>query len=429
MVARYGFTPNAPVGIEIYGTREHFSVRTSGLPNIEIQGVCFGATLAAISPRAEPFNWGNVLWHELAHVFAIQLSDYHVPRWFTEGLSEYETTVRRSEWKREEDTSLYLALQAKRIPAVERMNYAFTHARSGGDMTVAYYASNLLVVYIAEAFGAAKITPMLRAWAQGKRTPEVMATVLGVSPVELDRQFRAWLDAKLSRYRTQFVPNIDARDPTTLRFLQARSLLRKRQGAPAKKAVEALRAQGDGLAVRMLAGDVALAEKNERQAIAEFEAAARFDPSHPEPWRALADLARKRGDGNAELAALRHLAVLDQHDGRVWRRLLSHLVARKQWAEATQIGEGALFVDIHNPETHVLYGEALVGTGNLTKAMFEAETALLCEGQKAPLTSRAQVLLARGYLAQGDRQKARQARDEALRVFPDNVEARGLVVP
>ena len=81
-----------------YADAEQFSVRTSGLPNVGIQGVCFGKTLAAMSPRAEPFNWGNVLWHELAHVFAIQLSKSRVPRWFTEGLSEYETIERRPEW-------------------------------------------------------------------------------------------------------------------------------------------------------------------------------------------------------------------------------------------------------------------------------------------------------------------------------------------
>ena len=60
-------------------------------------------TLAAISPKAEPFNWGNVLWHELGHVFAIQLSKSRVPRWFTEGLSEYETVRARPEWRREND--------------------------------------------------------------------------------------------------------------------------------------------------------------------------------------------------------------------------------------------------------------------------------------------------------------------------------------
>jgi hypothetical protein len=99
--ARYGFRPKEPVHIELYADSEHFSIRTSGLPNVGIQGVCFGQTLAALSPAAAPFNWGNVLWHELGHVFAIQQSKNHVPRWYTEGLSEYETIVRRPEWQRE----------------------------------------------------------------------------------------------------------------------------------------------------------------------------------------------------------------------------------------------------------------------------------------------------------------------------------------
>ena len=38
MVKRYGFTPQTPVGIELYADPQHFSVRTSGLPNIGIQG-------------------------------------------------------------------------------------------------------------------------------------------------------------------------------------------------------------------------------------------------------------------------------------------------------------------------------------------------------------------------------------------------------
>ncbi len=84
-------------------TRRSFSIRTSGLPTGGIQGVCFGQTLAALSPSAAPFNWGNVLWHELGHVFAIQLSKNHVPRWFTEGLSASTRPlpVRRPEWQRE----------------------------------------------------------------------------------------------------------------------------------------------------------------------------------------------------------------------------------------------------------------------------------------------------------------------------------------
>ena len=122
MKMHYMFAPAVPVAVEMYLDREHFSVRTSGLPNIGIEGVCFGHVVAAMSPKSEPFNWGNVLWHELAHVFAIQLSKYHVPRWFTEGLSEYETMIRRPEWQRELDPELYLALKDRKLPGALAMN-------------------------------------------------------------------------------------------------------------------------------------------------------------------------------------------------------------------------------------------------------------------------------------------------------------------
>src|SRR5580704_6246663 len=128
MKIHYMFAPTAPVSIELYHDRKHFAVRTSGLPNIGIDGVCFGHVVAAMSPKGDAVNWGNVVWHELAHVFAIQLSKYHVPRWFTEGLSEYETMIRRPEWQRELDPELYSALKRDHLPGALDMNRAFTHA-------------------------------------------------------------------------------------------------------------------------------------------------------------------------------------------------------------------------------------------------------------------------------------------------------------
>jgi len=42
--------------------------------------VCFGQVITAMSPSNGDINWGMVLWHELGHVFAIQLSNSRVPR-------------------------------------------------------------------------------------------------------------------------------------------------------------------------------------------------------------------------------------------------------------------------------------------------------------------------------------------------------------
>ena len=99
-----------------------------------------------MGPGAEPFNWGNVLWHELGHVFAIQQSKNHVPRWFTEGLSEYETIARRPEWQREMDPELYVALAHNRLPGAVDMNRVFS----------AYYKTKDAESKINDARGGAK---------------------------------------------------------------------------------------------------------------------------------------------------------------------------------------------------------------------------------------------------------------------------------
>ena len=473
MKTRYAFSPRVPVGVELYGTREHFSVRTSGLPNIGIQGVCFGETLAAISPKAESFNWGMVVWHELGHVFAIQLSNNHVPRWFTEGLSEYETLARRPEWAREEDAALWLALKHDKIPTLEQMNRAFTHADDARDIATAYYASSQISVFLVEKYGMPKMVKMLKLWGEGRRTTDVVQGALGVSADALDKQFRGWLDGRLARYKGQYVPDLRPRDLKSaeaavakdpkdakalvdlalarlvrgdkagaegllqkasdaapknpdVRYLKAKLTFKKNPGF-AKKELEGMVGDGnDGFAVRIMLADVAMAEKDAKKAEEHFKAAAKLDPSQSEPWQALADLAKRAKNDDGELEALKRLALLDQHDKRVYRRLLSKLVARRDWAEAVKIGDSALYVDVHGAEMHALYGEALFEKGDVDKAKFEAESALLCEPLKANVASRANVVLSRAFAKRGDAAKARAAKEEALRQDPTNKEAEAL---
>ncbi|WP_437591861.1 tetratricopeptide repeat protein [Sorangium sp. So ce1000] len=425
MVKRYGFTPKVPVSIELYASTENFSVRTSGLPNVGIQGVCFGQTLAALSPAAAEFNWGNVLWHELGHVFAIQLSKNHVPRWFTEGLSEYETIVRRPEWHREEDPALFAALKGGRIPAVDGFNRAFTHVDNIEDVTMAYFAASQIVVFMVDEFGFSKVVSMLPRWAAGKRTPEVVKESLGISAEELDRRFRAWLAPRLDRYEKQYVPDlhapplddarkaaarapkdakrlvelalalfedgqrqegeavlaealrIDPKQPDAT-YLKVRAAFAEKKPDEAARLLSKMIADGhDGYVVRMKLADLAELKKDTAKMKANLEAASRQDPTQAEPLQGLYDLARRQKDAAGELSALRRLALLDQHDRRVWRRLLRLLVERGAWEEARKVGEGAIFVDVANPEIHRLYARALARTGRHVSAIYELNSALL----------------------------------------------------
>jgi len=475
MKTRYAFVPTVPIQVEMYGGREPFSIRTSGLPNVGIQGVCFGRVVASMSPKSEPFNWGNVLWHELGHVFAIQLSKNHVPRWFTEGLSEYETIARRPEWARELDPQLYLALKENTLPAAVDMNRAFTHANSAADVTVAYYAASQMLVWTVERFGMPKVVEALKLWGLGLRTPDVLQKAFGVSAADYDAGFRAWAMKRLERYKTQYVfsertPPLDeakaaaeaAPNDAKKRATYALALLKEKKLAEAKKELEralaldpkqmdahfvsaklslsadkdvdgairhldAIRAAGgDGYMVRDMYSDIAEARKDKAAMKANLEAAHRFDPSQPEPLQGLFDIAAEDKRDAEALEILRKLAPLDQHDRKVWRMLLDKLVEAKQWDEAVRVGESAVFVDVHSPEVHLAYGRALVQKGQHDKAIYELESAL--QGKpKTPATVHA--LLARAHAALKHGPEARKHKDEAEKLDKNEPELKGLVVP
>lgn len=426
-VEHYGFTPELPVGVELYADREHFAVRTSGLPETAIQGVCFGRTLASMSPQKESFNFGMTLWHELSHVFHIQLSKSRVPRWFTEGLAEYETALARPEWTREQDPELFELRRAGRLPSVEGMNRAFTRAEQLADVGTAYYASSRLVALLGEKHGMKALAEMLRLWGEGRSTPEVFAGALHLTPIEEDRRFATSLDGVLARYSTQFVPisrtgsidaaadvarrepknaarqaaraltlfragetddaeqvlaaarALDPRDPD-VRFLSARVALARGRAADALTELRALVAEHhDGYSVQMLLAEAADATHDTATRLAAVKAAAQLDPTQVEPLYALFRDADERSDADGAIALLERIAALSEHDAGLYRELLRRLVARGDFAKAARVGEAAIYVDVTSFETHFAFARALAQTGDKKRAAFELASALLCE--------------------------------------------------
>jgi len=459
MQKSYGFTPETPVGVELYAERENFGIRTGGLPQIAIQGVCFGKTLAAMSPANESFNLGMTLWHELSHVFHIQMSRARVPRWFTEGLAEYETIIARPEWVRENDQELFEAMRSGRLPALGNMSRAFTRAEELEDVGTAYYASSQILVMLANHYGHDKLAEMLRQWGAGKTSEQVMQGVLGKQPAELDQEFRQFAEQKLQRFSQQFMPMQrkgrserlakEARDAPNdlqkqLRF--ALSLLRDGDAEHAEKLLQEaerlepgnpdvrflraeldqhehpeksiatlnkmIEAKQDGYAVRLLLGKLLAAAGDDAAARTALEKAASFDPLSATPEYLLADIAHARADDDAELSAMRRLGELEQHENKVYRRLLSLLVAKKGWDEAVKVGEVAIYADTEGFTTHRLFGEALAQTGDKQRAVFELESAALSQAEPQDLAE-TQLRLAGLYGAVGRGRDAARARKRA----------------
>src|SRR5262249_51502662 len=161
-----------PITVELYTDETDYSVRTVGLPNLGALGVCFGQVITAMSPSNGDINWGMVLWHETAHVFAIQLSNSRVPRWFTEGLSEYETLRHRPDWRRENDADLYGAVAEGTLPSIGELNYQFM-SPDPNAVVVAYYQAAVTIEWLADTYGFDKIVDALKLYGQGKESPEV----------------------------------------------------------------------------------------------------------------------------------------------------------------------------------------------------------------------------------------------------------------
>ncbi len=479
MKARYGFVPTTPVSVELFEPSPHgkpqdargqFGVWTSGESEISIQGVCFGHMIGAMGPDSEEFNWGNVLWHELGHVFAIQLSKNHVPRWFTEGLSEYETLARRREWRRSMDPQLYLAITQNRLPAAMDMNRAFTHATSGEDVVIAYYAASQMVAFTAEHFGMPKIVLALKLWGKGVRTPDVIKGAFGVTGAEYDKQYRAWELARLARYKGQFINDIRAKDPDDAAAAvkkhpgdadahvdYAVALYRLRKADEAQKELAAAlkldpnnmrahfiaykvagakhdaagaeshlaaiqKAGGDGYEVRMALADLASEKHDDATAQKQLEAAYRFDPTQSDPLEGLYDLAHGQKREADLLPILRKLAPLDQHKPMVWKLLLRKLVDAKSWGEARAAGESAVFVAMADPEVHLLYAQALFELGDQTRAQFELESgmdAMALQPKPDPkLAARIHRLWAQSLTRQGKAAEAKKHTAEAARLAP-----------
>ena len=461
MVRRYHFTPEGPVHLEMYANPQHFSVRTTGLPNVGVQGVCFGKVVTAISPRGGPFNWGNITWHELAHVFHIQLSRNHVPRWFTEGLAEHETIVARPEWKREDDMALWLALDSGRLPAIRDLNSAFTHAERPEDVLTAYYASSMVVVYLVGRFGFDKVPQMLRAWGEGKQTPEVVQSVLGVSVDDLDRDFRATTRTRLAARAREFVVDLGRyrqlpalrtsaaaapRDAHTIAALAAGLLVahdvpgakRTAESALGMDAHEPLAhfllaelalgtqdARGadthirdlianhhEGYDVRTLAARIAIALHDSPAAIAHLEAATHIDAERPDAWQGLRQLARTGNDAARLTTALERLAGIDQHDRENYAQLLTVLAEANRWPDVVRYGENAVFVEPGRAETHRLLGEALVRTGKAREGLVELDQTMRLQPEHP---GQVQLGRARALVALRRLPDARRAAAEATR--------------
>jgi cellulose synthase operon protein C len=431
LVKRYGFSPKGPLTIELFTDPQHYAVRTVGLPGLEALGVTFGQVVTAMSPSLGKFNWGQTLWHEVAHIFSIQLSKSRVPRWFTEGLAEYETARHRPEWSRHTHAELYRALADGKLLSVAELNTGFTRARDVAHMVVTYHQSAETVMFLIRRWGFDKAVAALKLFAQGKDTREVIPAVTGLSVPQFDAAFRAELTQLLKPYAgTFFVRHSDYSDvdglkekiksnPKDLRSLglYAIALLKARHADEAQKIINqanavtdatvdekrlvilaagqlaielkewsmakgffsALTRDGaDGYDARFGLGQIAVVEKNEAEAEKQFNLAKKLDPHKAEPYIELGKLWLKTREDDA-LREIEQAAMLEAMDPSLPKLLVEKHAARQRWAKVVDVAQLAIYVAPFDPQVHAHYARALLALGMKKEARAEIAAGLECD--------------------------------------------------
>jgi tetratricopeptide (TPR) repeat protein len=412
---RYGFTPQGPILVEIFGKHDDFAVRTMGLPGlVGALGACFGRVIAMNSPMTmrassvSDFSWQATLWHEIAHVFSLQASDYKVPRWLTEGISVYEEHKKDRAWGRELALEYARALATKRTFGVKGLPKAFERPR---DLAMAYFEASLLTEYLISINGDAGVRALLAAYAKGAKDEAAFAQAFGKSVDDVEAGFQAFVTQQYGALARAMAPvDMPAGDAATAEALRAvvaktpenyvaqwslgQALLRAGDAEAAKAALTkaatlAPMAQGDA-SPRALLASIAEKAGDATTAVQEYRALLEWDHDNVEAARRMREAARLAGDVAGGIFALRVIANVDPFDATAHVALGQHALTQKDFQAALIELQAALALGPPNlAEAHADVAEALLGLGRRDEARRAALKAL----EQAPTYARAQDLL------------------------------------
>ena len=194
---KYHYKLKQPVQIEVYPDHEDFAVRTLGMPGLGALGVTFGYVVAMDSPSARKpgqWHWASTMWHELSHVYSLEMTNFRVPRWFSEGLAVYEETAAAPDWGDRLDPGAIDAIKEKKLLPIADLDRGFMHPTYPNQVIVSYFQGGKVCNFIAEKWGYEKLMAMLHDFGNKMTTPEVIQEEFQMKPEEFDKQFLAWLE-------------------------------------------------------------------------------------------------------------------------------------------------------------------------------------------------------------------------------------------
>ena len=413
LTAKYKFTPKAPIIIEIFQNHEDFAVRTLGIPGLGALGVCFGFVVAQDSPSAREageFNWGSTLWHEYTHVITLQMTDYRIPRWFSEGLSVYEERRARPGWGDDWNPLFVRAFMEKRWFKMADLDAGFMRPKSPQDVTIAYFQASQVCEFIVEKYGFDAILRMLALYRDKVRTPEVLQQVLKLSESDFDREFAAYVEGKARPLEQALATQNNV----------AASLSKE-------EVLKALTTQ-DTFALRIRAAELLAADGQTEEAVKHYIRALELFPyvtGSGNPYESLAKLLEAKGDRAQAAKILEGLVKTDENNLEALKTIARLRLATGEQQQALDALQASFYINPFDYKLHTQAGELSVELKDYGKALTEFQVALALA---PPNVAEANYNVAAAYHALGRQPEAKRAVLRALEAAPRYEKAQELLL-
>jgi tetratricopeptide (TPR) repeat protein len=409
---KWNFKPDGPVLIEMFPVHDDFAVRTLGIPGmLYALGVCFGNVVALDSPHARPpgeYNWQPTLWHELAHVITLGMSNNRIPRWLSEGISQWEEKRARPEWGWEMEVSFAHALEQGKSIKIADIQEALSDPKLA---SLAYYQASLVAEHIAETYGEPALQKLVRSYSSGINDEQAFKEALGQTVAQVQTSFDAAIDKKYA----------------TIRNALKRP---KFEGAPELDDLKKMAESDPGSFPVQVALGQALAKAGDNAAaVAALERAAALMPratGEDNPNKMIAAIAEKQGDTARAVRALQDVLKVDHTDIEAARKLAMLLASSSQdKAQLEDAYQRLVNVDPFDANAQSGLGRLLMARRDAAGAARAFRSALASKPADAAV---AHVDLAEAYLTLGKHADAKAQTLQALEIAPSFERAQDLLL-
>ena len=413
LTSKYRFTPKGQVIVEIFQNHEDFAVRTLGIPGLGALGVCFGPLVALDSPSARPageFNWGSTLWHEYTHVITLQMTDYRIPRWFSEGLSVYEERHARPGWGDDWNPLFVRSFIDGRWFKISELDAGFQRPKRAQDLPIAYFQASQVCEFIVQRYGFDAILRMLALYRDKAQTADILRQVLKLSEPEFDREFFAYVEAKAR-------PMFEA--------LKAENNLIASLTKP--EVLKMLESQ-ESVALRIRAAELFAADGDTKTAEIHFRRALELFPyftGDGNAYVALAKILETGGELSKAADVLDSLVSVDENNVNALKEIARLRQKTGENAKAAQALQMSFYISPFDYALHTTAGELSFTTKDYTNALSEFQAALALQ---PPNIAEANYNVATAYHALGRQLEAKRAVLHALEAAPRYEKAQELLL-